>query len=121
IVSSSYPGLAYDPVRDRIVAWNGGNTVYSLNLDTGAWSSSTYPGGPGDAVPTGAYDRWSYAPALDAFILVNMSGQDAYTSRFSGSLPPETVPAAPSDVRVQSGATRSARFDYFFIILSFSY
>ena len=27
IVKSSYPGMAYDPVRDRIVAWNGGNTV----------------------------------------------------------------------------------------------
>ncbi len=101
IVSSSYPGLAYDPVRDRIVAWNGGNTVYSLNLDTGNWSASTYPGGPGDAVPAGTYDRWSYAPALDVFVLVNMSDQDAYTFRFSTSSPTPTAPAAPSNLRVQ--------------------
>jgi hypothetical protein len=75
--------------------------VYSLNLDTGDWSSSTYPGGPGNAVSTGTYDRWSYVPALDAYILVNMSGQDAYTFRFSGSPLPVTAPAAPSDVQVQ--------------------
>ena len=38
IVSSPYPGLTYDPVSDRIVAWNGGNTIYSLNLATSAWT-----------------------------------------------------------------------------------
>jgi len=102
IVSSGYPGLAYDPVQDRIVAWNGGDTVYSLNLDTGLWSVATYTGGPGAAVPPGTYDRWSYVPALDAYILVNMSGQDAYTFRFSTSpLPPPTAPAAPSNTRAQ--------------------
>jgi len=103
IVSSSYPGLAYDSVRDRIVAWNGGDTVYSLNLDTGVWASVTYSGGPGTAVPTGTFDRWSYVPTLNAFVLVNMARQNAYSFRFSSSTPSgaQGAPAAPSDVRVQ--------------------
>jgi hypothetical protein len=85
MISAGYPGLAYDPVRDRIVAWSGGNTVYSLNMDTYAWTSVTYTGGPGAAVSSGTYKRWSYSPALDCFVLVNGSDQNAFTFRFPGS------------------------------------
>jgi hypothetical protein len=49
IVNSAYPGLAYDPATDRIVAWNGGDSVYSLNMTTGAWTTTTFAGGPGSA------------------------------------------------------------------------
>src|SRR5215813_45026 len=45
ITDTGYPGIDYDPVSDRMVAWNGGDTVYSLNLDTNQWSSVTYSGG----------------------------------------------------------------------------
>jgi hypothetical protein len=84
IVRSLYPGMAYDPVRDRIVAWNGGDTVYSLNLETRVWTPITYPGGPGPAEENGTYKRWSYSPASGMFVVVNSVDSDAYALR----LPP---------------------------------
>lgn len=81
IVKSVYPGMAYDPVRDRIVAWNGGNTVYSLNLETRVWTPITYPGGPGPAEENGTYRRWSYSPASGVFVVVNSVDSDAYALR----------------------------------------
>jgi hypothetical protein len=81
IVNSLYPGLAYDPDRDRIVAWNGGDTVYSLDLETRVWTPITYPGGPGAAHGTGTYKRWSYSRASGVFVVVNSVDRDAYALR----------------------------------------
>jgi len=83
IVGSAYPGLAYDPVSDRIVAWNGGDTVYSLNLDSRVWSAVTFPGGPGKAAETGTFKRWSYSPASGVFILVNSMDSNAFAFRLN--------------------------------------
>lgn len=83
IVNSLYPGLAFDPVSGRIIAWNGGDTVYSLNLDTNVWTAITYPGGPGPAQETGTNKRWSYSPESGVFVLVNSMDQNAYTLRLS--------------------------------------
>lgn len=41
IVSEASPGLAYDPGSDRMVAWNGGDTVHLLDMETRSWSSRT--------------------------------------------------------------------------------
>ena len=48
MLGNYYPGLEYDPVGDRFVAWgeNSRNTVYFLNLDSRTWTSTTYAGGP---------------------------------------------------------------------------
>lgn len=81
IVESVYPGLAYDPVSTRIVAWNGGDRVYSLDLDSGAWSAVAYPNGPGPAQENGTFKRWSYSPALRLFVLVNAMTENAYVFR----------------------------------------
>jgi hypothetical protein len=81
------PGLAYDPVRDKIVAWlDPGNTVYSLDLDTGVWTSVTYPGGPAASrYFNGIWKRWNYSPDLDVFIAVNDVDQNAFAFRFPES------------------------------------
>jgi hypothetical protein len=81
IVASNYPGLAYDPVGKRIVAWSGGDTVYALDLSTSTWTPTTRPGGPGPANQTGTYKRWGYSAKTGVFVLVNGSDQDAYTLR----------------------------------------
>jgi hypothetical protein len=83
IVGQMYPGLEYDPVRDRVVAWNGGNTVYSLNLDTRAWTTATMTGAPSSPsrAGDGTHGRWRYSPASDVFVLVNEYDQNAYTFR----------------------------------------
>ena len=84
LVHSVYPGLAHDPDRDRIVAWNGGDTVYSLDLEKGVWTPITYPGGPGEPIESGTYKRWSYSRASGVFVVVNSVDRDAYALR----LPP---------------------------------
>jgi hypothetical protein len=82
IVDSGYPGLAYDPAHGgRIVAWNGGNAVYALDLESGSWSNIGAPGGPGDANQTGTYKRWRHVDGTDAFILINAVNQNAYLFR----------------------------------------
>jgi hypothetical protein len=83
MVSESYPGLEYDPVRDRVVAWNGGNSVYSLNPDTRQWTAVTASGGPSTESQSGrgTHGRWRYSPASDVFVLVNESTQSARTFR----------------------------------------
>jgi hypothetical protein len=86
VVSAAYPGLAYDSRQDKIVAWIGGNTVYSLDMDTKAWiATSSYTGGPGSAGSTGTYKRWSYVPAADCFVLNNTYSQNTFTFRFPGT------------------------------------
>jgi len=83
MVSETYPGLEYDPVRDRVVAWNGGNSVYSLDLDTRQWTAVTASGGPGapSASGSGTHGRWRYSPASDVFVLVNEYNQNGRTFR----------------------------------------
>lgn len=84
IVNSIYPGVAYDPTTERIVAWNGGDSVYSLDLDTGTWTATTFPGGPGKALDNGTFKRWSYSVASGMFVLVNSMRGNAWAFR----LPP---------------------------------
>jgi hypothetical protein len=96
IVNSDYPGLAYDPVSGRIVAWNGGNTVYSLNLDTKAWTATTYSGGPGSGLRTGTYKRWNYSPTSGVFVVLNSVDSGAYTFRLTSGSPDTDPPVPPS-------------------------
>ncbi len=80
IINTIYPGLAYDPNLDRIVAWNGGNQVYILNLDTLAWTVQTVAGGPAASVG-GTNKRFNYVPSLKGFIDVNNDTANAYFLR----------------------------------------
>jgi hypothetical protein len=91
-------GLAYDPVADRIVAWNGGNVAYSLNPDTKVWTAITHTGGPA-AISTGTYGRFAYSPASGTFVVVNSIDSNAYALRLGegNSIPPNP----PSGVVVQ--------------------
>jgi hypothetical protein len=81
IVDSGYPGLAYDAESGKIVAWNGGNTAYELDLESGAWTALSSPNGPGDANETGTYKRWRYVPGQKSFVLINGPNQNAYLFR----------------------------------------
>jgi hypothetical protein len=105
LISTTYPGIDYDPVTDRVVAWNGGDVVYSLNLDTNQWTTTTFSGGPGAASPNqvrGTHGRWRHSSSSGVFILVNETSQNAYAFRLtsgSGSPPPSdsTPPSTPSN------------------------
>jgi len=80
---ANYPGLAYDPVQDKIVGWSGGNTVYLFDSTTLTCTAVTYPGGPPAQQTNGTYGRWRYFPNLDVFALVNDWKQNAFTLRLT--------------------------------------
>ena len=92
LINAVVPGLAYDPVQDRIVGWAGGDTVYLFNPDTRTCTAVTFPGGPGAVNSLGTYGRWRYFPGLGVFALVNTSGENAYTLR----LTPPPAPPSPN-------------------------
>jgi hypothetical protein len=73
------PGLAYDPVLDRIVGWPGtGNTIYLFDPDTKTCTAQTYPNGPQNPTNNnGIYGRFQYFPALNAFAVVDQANLDA--------------------------------------------
>jgi hypothetical protein len=79
VTSQQSPGIAYDPVADRIVAWHGGSNVYALNMDTGAWTQvATSPGPTAAASPYGTFGRWGYVPQYGVFALINDIDQNAW-------------------------------------------
>src|SRR5262249_30084751 len=78
IINSDSPGLAYDSVSGKIIAWSGGDAVYSLDVATNSWTTiSSYRGGPGPAIPAGTFGRWRYSPASGVFVIVNYVDEDA--------------------------------------------
>jgi hypothetical protein len=85
--NADYPGLAYDPVEDRIVGWAGGDTVYLFNPDTKVCTPVTYSNGPGAAQANGTNGRFRYFSTLNVFALVNDADQNSYTLRLT---PPPT-------------------------------
>lgn len=85
LYTSIYPGMAYDPVQDRIVGWAGGNTVYLLNMDTNSCTTMTYPNGPGAQQPNGTFGRFRYFPNLGVFALVNDWAQNAWVLRMTAA------------------------------------
>jgi len=112
LVNTLAPGLDYDPTTGKIVAWNGGNTVYSLDLGTNTWTGvSTFANGPGALTygGTGTFGRWRYSAALNLFVVVNGISKNAYTFRLnSGSPPPtDTVPPTVTMTAPISGSTVS--------------
>jgi hypothetical protein len=95
IVNGSFIGLAYDVAGDRFVAWNGGNSVYSLNPDTKVWSQITNANGPGSALMNGTYGRFAYSSATGAFVVINSVDNNAFGLRLG---PPPIKPNPPTDV-----------------------
>ena len=85
IVNARYPGLVYDPVSDRLGAWNGGAAVYLLDVDTMSWTKRVASGSvvPGAATPTGTHGRWQYIPSKNAFIGVNDIDESVFIYRLA--------------------------------------
>lgn len=85
IVNAQGPGVAYDPVTDRLVGWMGGGDVYSLDLGTRRWTRHAPANGPvpGPAPHTGTFGRWQYVPSKNLFIGVNSIDENVWLYRFA--------------------------------------
>ena len=91
LIGTSYPGLSYDPVQDRIVGWpNFGNTVYIFDPDTKSCTTQTLANGPENSAHSGSPDtsngtngRLRYFPAFGVFALVNDGQINVHTLRMT--------------------------------------
>lgn len=75
------PGVTYDPVSDRIVAWGGGGAVYTLDLDTLVWTKHAPTNAVDPGQPTasgGTFGRFQYVPSKNVFILVNSTKTNVF-------------------------------------------
>lgn len=81
VLSAIYPGLAYHPGLDRMVAWAGGDTLYLLDVDQRSCTTLTDGNGPGVQVANGTNGRFRYFPALGVFGLVNQWDQPGFIFR----------------------------------------
>lgn len=91
IESANNPGLVYDPVSKRFVAWAGGLNVYTLDLSKKQWTkvaiASTNKVTPSAADPRGTYGRFQYIPSKNAFIGVNRADGSVYLFKMNSSAP----------------------------------
>ena len=83
LIAALSPGLAYDPVLDRLVGWAGRDTVYVFDPDAKACTTVSYGGGPGEQNANGTFGRFRYFPDLDVFAIVNDPQKNAYTLRLA--------------------------------------
>jgi len=84
VTSRQSPGVAYDPIADRIVAWHGGSGVYALDMSNGVWSQVATNAGPTASAPgQGTFGRWGYIPQYRVFALINDIDQNAWLFRLA--------------------------------------
>ncbi|MDW3094092.1 MAG: hypothetical protein R8G33_00295 [Gammaproteobacteria bacterium] len=78
LVEQWSPGVAYDPVTDRIVSWSGGDSIYTLNIDTKVWTEHQAKGGPNLDALNSVYGIWRYVSSLNAFIIMPGTLKNVY-------------------------------------------
>ena len=108
--NSVYPGVAFDSAQDRIVGWEGGNTVFLYNPEADSCSTVTYPNGPGAQQANGTNKRFSYFPALNVFALVNGFKEDAYVLRLTGGASTTTSSISGLQVSCSPFPVQTGRF-----------
>lgn len=74
-------GITYDPVEKKLLGWNGGPVVWTLDTQTWIWEKHR-PTGPAPRAfdahkkeyTRGVYGRWRYLPDYDVFLGYNNPG-----------------------------------------------
>jgi hypothetical protein len=89
ILSQTGPGLVYDPASQKLVAWSGGPSVFTLDMDAMRWTRVP-PAATNTVTPTppqknGTYGRFSYVPSKNLFIAVNSVDENVYFYRLPAS------------------------------------
>ena len=86
--SKANPGIAYDPVADRVIGWYGGTDVYALNLESDEWTkrsaaegNAAAPGGISSS--GGVYGRFRYSEALNVYVMVDSTTENVFLYRYA--------------------------------------
>lgn len=69
IIEATDPGLDYDRRADELVGWNGA-TLWTLDLNSKAWTQRGITGSPDGSGTEAVYGRFRYIDALNVFILI---------------------------------------------------
>ncbi len=106
------PGLQYDPVIDRFVAWATGSDVYTLNMDTLVWTrhSATNNVNPGDPYINdnyrGTFGRFRYMPEYNAYVVAYSIRKNVFVYKMAeGEGSPGPGPGADAEADWQARST----------------
>jgi len=106
LVNADYPGLAYDPVQNKIIGWIGGPKVIVFDPAKSNCTTQIYNTGPGSPQTNGTLGRFRYFPALGVFALVNDFSQNAWVLRMTPAIGSGPIISAVSAGSITStGAT----------------
>ncbi|MDD5033879.1 MAG: hypothetical protein PHE55_03905, partial [Methylococcaceae bacterium] len=108
IIGAYSPGLAYDPVSKNLVAWSGGQIVYTYDPDTNTWTQVS-PASTNTVIPTaaavnGTHNRFQYIPSKNAFIVVNSIDENVYVFKLPASSLKPVVSLTLSSPMTQTAA-----------------
>ncbi len=87
IENSDAAGFDFDPVSGRFIAWNGGASVYALDVAARQWirldPEYSNPIVPSDPAEKGTYGRFRYIPDKNIFILTNKVTENTFFYKLS--------------------------------------
>jgi hypothetical protein len=84
MVTAGNPGLVYDPIGKKLVAWHGGENVYVLDTSwhwTKILPASSNTIIPGSSALNGTYGRFRYIASQNLYIAVNKYNENVYFYR----------------------------------------
>jgi hypothetical protein len=86
LVNAGAIGFDYDPVSERFIGWDGGQSVYSLDLGTNAWQKHSGTGAnPGPPNGNHTYGRFRYSPKYNVFVVVNSVDENVFIYRHTAA------------------------------------
>src|SRR5262245_5327473 len=106
------PGVAYDPGRDKVAIWDGGATIYWLDMDTRTLTPEVQGGDLASAATSnGIFGRFRFFPALGLFAGVTDMSFNTFILASGSTPPPITTPpsaalsASPTSITAGQAAT----------------
>ena len=88
------PGLVFDPVGKRYIAYYGGQALWALNRDTWTWSPIPATGAdPGPADCCGTFGRFGYVARTHGLIVINSVDRNVAYFQLGGTTGPVPIPA----------------------------
>jgi hypothetical protein len=93
LAAAGYPGLAYDPVQNKIIAWLGdGHNVTVFDAGTNTCTLQTYGSGPPalSSTQAGVFGHFRYFPTLGVFALYTDTLQNGWILRMTSAVTPES-------------------------------